>query len=265
MMPAAGPVAAMRGDDALAGFARPFDTALGAAQDHVNYLRRAMVLEMATRLSLRVPGNIIEFGVADGSSTRVIRRTLRRHGRRRFVPHPAKTVFALDSFEGLRERFEGAEAGTFAGAVPRIRGVEFVKGYFEETCTPALAARVGRIAFAHLDADLYSSTLTALRWLTPLLGPGSLLLFDEFLGEAQAERRAFDEWQAECGLVLTRIAEFDRDPSGYGRAPDRRLLFQVVGGPIPARDPRGSVAWNLHYYLGRLGLKGLQERFCERY
>lgn len=256
---------ARRDEAPPAGYALPFDLAEGPVRDHVNYLRRAMILEMAVRLSLRVPGSIVEFGVADGSSTRLIRRTLRRYGRRWFVPYPRKTIFALDSFEGLSERFEGAGVGTFAGAVPKVRGVEFVKGYFEETCTPALAARVGRVAFANLDADLYSSTLTALRWLAPLLGPGSLLLFDEFVGEEQSERRAFDEWRAATGIPLTRIGEFDRDPSGFGRTPDRRLLYQVTGAALAPRDPRGGAAWRLHYYLGRLGLKGLQERFHERY
>jgi hypothetical protein len=33
--------------------------------------------------------------------------------------------------------------------------------------------------------------MCALTWLTPLLGTGSLLLFDEFLGEQESEKRAF--------------------------------------------------------------------------
>jgi hypothetical protein len=242
-----------------------FDAKLGSAAEPVNYLRRAMVLEMAVRLSLLVQGNIIEFGVADGSSTRVIRRTLRRY-RRRFVPWPNKKIFALDSFEGLTQRFESAEIGTFAGQVPKIRGIEFIKGYFEKTCTSELAHRVGRVALAHLDADLYDSTLTALRWLTPLLQPGSLLLFDEFSGQNRSEQRAFDSWRYETETRLARIAEFDRDPSGFGNVPDRRLLFQVLGAePLAQRDERGSFPWLIDYYLGRLGLKELQSRFRERF
>ncbi|HXY65653.1 MAG TPA: hypothetical protein VEI45_15165 [Mycobacterium sp.] len=44
------------------------------------------------------------------------------------------------------------------------------------------------MALASLDADLFSSTLCALTWLTPLLGIGSLLLFDEYLGDGGAEK-----------------------------------------------------------------------------
>ena len=49
-------------------------------------------------------------------------------------------------------------------------------------------------------------------WLTPLLGTGSLLLFDEFLGAEMSEARAFEEWRDASGVELLRIAEFDRDP-----------------------------------------------------
>ena len=44
------------------------------------------------------------------------------------------------------------------------------------------------MALASLDADLFSCTLCALTWLTPLLGIGSLLLFDEYLGDGGAEK-----------------------------------------------------------------------------
>jgi predicted O-methyltransferase YrrM len=186
------------------------------AKDHARYLTRATVLEMCLRLAESVPGDIVEFGVASGDSTRVIRKLSK------------KTIYALDSFEGLREAFENAGVGTFAGPVPDIPGVNIVKGYFEDTCTGELRARVGRIAFAHLDADLYSSTLAALRWLTPLLGNRSLILFDEFIGGGRAEARAFADWQGETATSLIRIAEFDREPSGWGEIPDKRVLFQVI-------------------------------------
>jgi len=37
------------------------------------FLPREAILEMAVRLSFKIPGNIVEFGVAEGHSTRVIR------------------------------------------------------------------------------------------------------------------------------------------------------------------------------------------------
>jgi len=230
-----------------------------------NYVSRAMALQLCVRLAMRVPGNIVEFGVASGASTRVIRRTLLKE-RSIWLRHfDRKKIFALDSFEGLRESFENAPAGTFAGDIPNIPGVEFVKGYFEDTCTEELRQRVGRVAFAHLDADLYTSTLCALRWLTPLLGTGSILLFDEFTGENQAEARALIDWREETGITLMRLAELDRDPSGFGDEIDRRVIFQVVGPePLPNRPGRDSLGWKVAYYLGRLGFEEAKARIMDR-
>src|SRR5690242_2929560 len=131
---------------------------------------REQVLRLAVRSAVRVPGSIVEFGVAEGASTRVLRSELRRL-RRQQPQIGNRRVFACDSFRGLPEPFEALAAGTFACEPPRIRGVELVVGYFEDTLDDGLARRVGRVALASLDADLESSTLCALRWLTPLLAP----------------------------------------------------------------------------------------------
>jgi predicted O-methyltransferase YrrM len=203
----------------------PGDWATGKGR--IAYPTRAQVLELAVAISRGVPGNIIEFGTWQGHSTRVIRDELWRS--RLWQPGRRKRIFACDSFEGLAEDYEHLKAGTFKTAVPKLAGVRIVKGYFDDTLTPELAKEVGTVSLAHLDADLYSSTVTALKWLTPLLRPGSLLLFDELLGEDPAEARALAEWSEETGVRLALLALFGRHPSGHGDMTDRRGLFQVVG------------------------------------
>jgi len=188
---------------------------------------RKSVLQLCVAMSAALPGHIMEFGVAEGASTRTLRR----------AAASKKRVFACDSFKGLREKFENAEVGTFACEPPRIRGVDIVEGYFEDSLTTELSSRVGRVAFASLDADLYSSTICALRWLTPLLGSGSLLLFDEFLGENESEKRAFEDWRRETGVQTILIAEFLREPSGWGTKIDKRTLFQVIGDELVPKLP----------------------------
>jgi len=99
-----------------------------------------------------------------------------------------------------------------------------------------------------------------LKWLTRLLGRGSVLLFDEFVGEEESEKRAFEDWSRESGVRTIQIAEFLRRPSGKGSEIDKRPLFQVVGqellpkrGTPALRDrllatPPGRLArrvWNL--------------------
>jgi hypothetical protein len=224
----------------------------------VNFPPKEIILELALCAAHHVPGNIIEFGVAQGDSTRAIRRILDRL--ERDVPAAArKTIFACDSFKGLPEKFENAEVGTFAGEPPRIRGVEIVEGYFQDSLDEGLARRVGKVAFASLDADLYSSTLCALRWITPLLQTGSLLLFDEFLGENESEKRAFEDWSEEAGVSTVLVAEFLREPSGWGDKVDRRPLYQVVKPeelpprPAPGADLRSRVSRKLKSIARRLG------------
>jgi predicted O-methyltransferase YrrM len=199
----------------------------------VNFpVSREQVLRLAVRSAVRVPGNVIEFGVAEGASTRVLRSELRRL-RRQQPKIGRRQVFACDSFQGIPEQFETLAPGTFACEPPRIRGVEFVVGYFDDTLDEALARRVGRVALASLDADLESSTLCALRWLTPLLDQGSLLLFDEYDGDGGAERRAYETWSRETGVQTAQVAEFVRPTAGFGTESDRRVLVQVIGDVPP--------------------------------
>jgi hypothetical protein len=189
---------------------------------------RAQVLELAVQLSRPVRGNIVEFGVWKGYSTRVIRDELWRAG----LWEPAqrrKKIYACDSFRGLPGQYEHLAPGTFATPVPILRGVRIVDGFFEDSLTTGLAGEVGRVSFAHFDADLHSSTACALDWVTPLLEPGALLLFDEFCGEDPAEERAFLEWSERAGVRTSLLAMFGREPSGRGETTDRRALFQVLG------------------------------------
>jgi hypothetical protein len=212
-------------------------------QPRTTFLSGDEILKMVVRLSFRIQGHIVEFGVATGHSTRIIR--LAASECEKQVPSNArKRIYACDSFEGLPEKFENLEIGAFATEPPHIPGVKIVKGYFDDSLTEELAAKIRVVALASLDADLYSSTLCALNWLTPLLCTGSLLLFDEFLGEKESEKRAFEKWSAETGCRTILIGQFMREPSGRGATLDRgtldrRMLFQVVKEePLPAIPPK---------------------------
>ncbi len=210
-------------------------------QGMCNLVARDFTLEIAVRLSLFVPGHIVEFGVYQGQSTMAIRRALDKWSRA--YPRglaPRKRIFACDSFQGLPEKYEKLQEGAFACAVPDLPGVDIVKGYFQDSLTPELAREVGAVSFAHLDADLYSSTTCALTWLTPLLHTGSLLLFDEFLGEQESEKRALEDWSRKTGLQCLPVAEFLRPPSGHGDRLDKRALYQVLG-PEPGLP--GGAEW----------------------
>jgi hypothetical protein len=65
------------------------------------------------------------------------------------------------------------------------------------------------VAFLHLDADLYSSTVTVLEHVGPRLRPGSVIVFDEYFnypGWEQHEHRAWLEFVAKTGITYQYVA-----------------------------------------------------------
>ena len=80
-----------------------------------------------------------------------------------------------------------------------------------------------RVAFAHMDADLYSSTVDVLGTLASrgLLRRGSVVAFDELFGHATVanqEWRALREVAARFGLRYRFVTYMLHPESKYGRA-----------------------------------------------
>ena len=74
----------------------------------------------------------------------------------------------------------------------------------EHTATPATAARLGWSGspLAMIDCDVYSSAVTSLAFLGPLLSDRSVLIFDDWnsgdlAAKGKGEKRAFDEFLVE--------------------------------------------------------------------
>lgn len=144
-------------------------------------------------LSLNPRGCAMEFGVAKGTTLRMIAEHM-----------PA---FGFDSFQGLPEFWRhGFEKGRFACDPPDIHYAQLVFGLFSETLpTFPFPSNIGLV---HIDCDLYSSTAEVLRWAGPHLQPGCFIVFDEFHGypgcEAH-EQRAWAEWVADNPVTWTVI------------------------------------------------------------
>ncbi|GAA4487416.1 class I SAM-dependent methyltransferase [Rhodococcus olei] len=147
-------------------------------------------------------GMALEFGVAGGTTLGIVAAALRPRGR---------AVFGFDVFTGLPEAWRsGFPAGEFAQeSVPTVPGAEIVAGLFTDTLPGFLAEHPGPVAFAHLDADLYSSTTTVLDAIGDRLRPGTVLVFDEFFnypGWQQHEYRAWTEFVDRTGLRFEYLA-----------------------------------------------------------
>lgn len=176
---------------------------------------REQLFDLVGREIGDVPTLYIELGVARGDATRIWSKLLK---------HPATLLHGFDSFEGLPENWEDGSCppGTFStgGALPKIDDarVQFFKGWFSDTLLtyrpPSRPATV-----LNMDADLYSSTILALRTLKDVIEKGTYIYFDEFCSHGH-EERAFREFVDETGLTFSFRG---------GTADLTHVLFQCTG------------------------------------
>lgn len=160
-------------------------------------------------LDLNPEGWALEFGVGGGGTLATIADRM--------------PVIGFDSFEGLPEDWrpdEGFGKGRFAQAkIPQIEGATIVVGLFEDTL-PAFDWPE-QVGLFHIDCDLYSSTRTVLEHAGHLIGPGSLIVFDEFFGypgHEDHEMKAWQEW------ALDHLCAYE--VIGHGR---EQVAFRVIG------------------------------------
>jgi len=160
------------------------------------------------------PGLLAEFGVRRGTSIRVL------------AGETAETVHGFDSFVGLPEAWVKAEAGilTTGGELPPVPdNVTLHTGWFEDSLPPFLAAHAGPLRFANIDCDIYSSARTVLWALADRIHPGTILLFDELVGNRtwrQDEYKALTEFAAEFGMGWEVLAI---------NLPNKQVCVRIVG------------------------------------
>lgn len=168
-----------------------------------NFRNRAQLFRWVFAQPLRDDGLFLEFGVYKGT-------TINRTAQLR----PHVTFHGFDSFTGLPEPWilEG-NSGMFnlGGKLPPVRkNVRLIKGYFKDTLPGFVAQHAGRsISYLHIDCDLYSSTKTIFDNIRHMIGPGTVIVFDEYLnypGWQEGEHKAFMEFIAETRLRFAYVA-----------------------------------------------------------
>lgn len=160
----------------------------------------------------KVEGDYCEFGC--GSNIRSFRFAWKFSNLESFGE---RKLHAFDSFAGLPEP-KGDDAhpqwqkGTMAVSEEQFESVmghyrarrgrdfEMIKGFFEDTLPGKSPADHGveKIAFAHIDCDLYESTMPVLDFIAPALQDGAVLSFDDWFclngDPRRGEQRALREW-----------------------------------------------------------------------
>jgi Flp pilus assembly protein TadD len=132
-------------------------------------------------------GLVLEFGVRFATSIRQIAKMVKQ------------PVHGFDSFEGLPELWHHEPKGSYTtkGVVPAVpSNVSLHIGWFEDTLPKFLEANAGPVRFINIDCDIYSSTVTILENLAPRIVVGSVIVFDEYIGNEkwrEDEYKAFQE------------------------------------------------------------------------
>lgn len=165
-------------------------------------------------------GLVMEFGVFNGKSIRQIAALTKG------------PVHGFDSFEGIPEDWNHETSGSYSteGIIPEVPvNVMLHAGWFEDSILKFIQKESGAIRFMNIDCDLYSSTKTVLDALARQVVPGTVMVFDEYIGNVSwrdDEHKAFVEaaqtygWQYEIlsfsfvtKQVAIRITQISPGPS----------------------------------------------------
>lgn len=227
-------------------------------------LMKAQVRSIYDRLIevRQLPGDCIEFGGFHGGLSFFLALCIRELGL-------AKRVFMLDSFQGLPQTdaaldgpFERGMMASELQAVLRLRAalgldalVEVRAGWFEDSLAQMPPA--AQFCLAHLDADVYGSTKTALRYVLPRLAPGGAVVLDDclFFGASGVAQAAEEVLGKDLHLHLgpkTQAFVFPKGDCVPGRRPP---VWRKLGGRrydvadlLQRADYLELIAWEEAFY-----------------
>jgi hypothetical protein len=187
---------------------------------------RLEVLLKYSYLCANMEGEFWELGVYKGGSAQVLAHYAKQRGRllRLFdsfagVPAPCNFDDCGVTLHGETTMHEGEWAQPSIGLVeakmPEGCRYQIHAGFIPETFAGLEASR---IAFAHVDLDLYHGTRHALEFLYPRMAPGGVIVIDDYgyprnPGVQQAVRDTrpvnYRIWsECECQAVLKRNVEY---------------------------------------------------------
>lgn len=149
-----------------------------------------------------------------------------------------KIVYGFDSFEGLHENWnydnpkgiytlhgkipEGAICGEDWEVPYKMKpwpeNVVLIQGYFDDTLPNFLSENSEKVAFCHIDSDLYSSCKTIFNLLKDRIVAGTIIAFDELIGYnnfMEHEIKAFAEFLLETNFDYDVL--YYQNPNDYGQ------------------------------------------------
>jgi hypothetical protein len=184
----------------------------------------AMWLLRHLHASLALPGDVCEFGVAQGATSALMANEIRGTSKLLWLfdsfkglPRPSAQDVLLDDIYGLGsiERYAGQMVEGSGQVINRLRDIAFpsartriVAGFIEETVAqPGLAQHV---CFAYVDFDFYEPIKIALEFLATRLSDGGYVVVDDYGHFSAGAQTAVDEFigQHADAWALTLPSEF---------------------------------------------------------
>ncbi len=203
------------------------------------FLKRFLAHYEFFRMTVDLPGDIVELGVYRGASLMSWANFLeiRNMGDRQ------KQVFGFDNFAGftsfdekdgksdtnVEKELSGFDASVFEEIlkdaisiydkdrfIPYKPRVRLIKGNIEKTVPRFVKENPGlRISLLHFDCDLYQPTKVALEAFWPLVVPDGAVLFDEYgIRPWEGESNAVDEYFKDTKVKIRRL-DWAPNPGGY--------------------------------------------------
>jgi hypothetical protein len=219
------------------------DPAFGEWADaQYEVLERAVVwpavLEATLKAGPPAAGMLCEFGVCTGNSTNLIARAV-----------APREVYGFDSFEGLPDdwvmgniRVPKGFLAIDAGKLHFEPNVRLVKGYFCNSLPGFLEQHPGQISLLHIDCDTYHSTVDILKHTAPRFQVGTVIVFDEVLGDMGTENELKAFWE----LLQTQRFGFEwMARGGHCWTAETQSRFKSI--------KRGDFLWSLKFAIANLG------------
>lgn len=218
--------------------------------EYHSFNRRFYGVEQAAAylVGTELPGDYLEFGVYRGNTFLHAYKYLANL-------FPKMKFWAFDSFEGLpapkgldkKDGFtSNYHAGEFACSKEEFTKIlkaakcdpakiELVKGWYDKTLTAERAKnyKIKKAAFIWIDCDLYESTVPILKFITPYLQKGTVIVFDDYHAFRNlpdfGEQKAIRQWlKANPKLKITELFSY-----GYGG-----VAFTVLKTPNSVRESK---------------------------
>lgn len=171
--------------------------------DQIDYAELQVIIsQLDGVLARQTPGDIVELGCYNGTTSLFITRLLHEH-------NDGRAYHVYDSFAGLPEKHvnDASPAGEqFKVGELKASKQQFIKFFKQaglplpiihrcwfQDITPTMIPK--RICFAFLDGDFYESIRDSFQAIESSLQPGSVIIVDDYQSEAlPGAKRATDEW-----------------------------------------------------------------------